>query len=266
MEEEEEEERAEEHQLEVAPPLDAPEFREYPSDVLHEDMCLQEAMQVTGRDRATETEATEEQHRHLPPLEDIRPQGANLATHGTTAADRVEYLVTEDFHGAQSILLPGRRTYDEGNDPEEGDHHDPALPREEPPEREPALGENPPDPAAALRDASHAVDTRDDMPYREPRGYRPEDVPGDGNCLFHALTTAAGWGETAAQMRQRVVHYAVAHNNDVWSGLPIGQHMQDVLMEERRRYNLRDDAEVNATRFPLLQDVHENGQSARHHP
>ena len=88
------------------------------------------------------------------------------------------------------------------------------------------------------------------MPYREPRGYRQEDVPGDGNCLFHALTTAAGWGETAAQMRQRVVHHAVAHSNDVWSGLPIGQRLQDVLVEERRRCNPRDEAEVNATRFP----------------
>ena len=87
---------------------------------LHEDMCLQEALWVTGRDRATETEATEEQHRLLPPLEDIRPQGANETVHRTTAADRVEYLATEDFHGAQSILLPGRRTYDEGNDKEEG--------------------------------------------------------------------------------------------------------------------------------------------------
>ena len=138
-------------------------------------------------------------------------------THRTTPADRVEYLATEDLKGAQS-LLPGRRTYEEGNDPEED--HDPALPREELPEQEPALGylgENPPDPAAAQRDASHDVDTRDDMPYREPQGYRPEDVPGDGNCLFHALTTAAGWRETAAQMRQRVVNYAVAHN-DVWSG------------------------------------------------
>ena len=34
-------ERAEENRLEVSPPLDAPEFREYPSDVLNEDMCLQ---------------------------------------------------------------------------------------------------------------------------------------------------------------------------------------------------------------------------------
>ena len=68
--------------------------------------------------------------------------------------------------------------------------------------------------------------------------------------LFHALTTAAGWGETAAQMRQRVLHNAVAHNHDVWSGLPLGQHMQDVFLEERRRYNPREEAEVNATRFP----------------
>ena len=98
-------------------------------------MCLQEAMRVTGRDRKTETEATEEQHRHLPPLE----ASTGCERRNARAADRVEFLATEDFHGAQSILLPGRRTYEEGNDPEEekeDHHHDPALPREEPPERE----------------------------------------------------------------------------------------------------------------------------------
>ena len=168
--------------------------------------------------------------------------------HETTAADRVEHRVTEDFHEAQAILPPGRRTYEENDDPEE-DHH--ATPREEPPEEEPALGEAPPDPAAAWCDVSgHDVDTRDHMPYREPRGYHPEDVPGDGNCLFHALTTVAGWRGTAAQMRLCVVDYALAHSNDVWSGLPTGQRMQDVFMEERRRYNPRGDAEMNAGRFP----------------
>ena len=90
---------------------------------------------------------------------------------------RTVWSAGEDFHDAQSIILLGRRTYDEDDDPEE-DHH--AHPREEPPE-EPALGEAPPDPAAAQRDFSHEKDTRDDMPYREPRGCRPEDVPGDGN-------------------------------------------------------------------------------------
>ena len=51
-------------------------------------------------------------------------------------------------------------------------------------------------------------------------------------------------------MRLRVVGSALAHRNDVWSGLPIGQHMQDVLLEERRRYNAGGDAEMNARRFP----------------
>ena len=62
--------------------------------------------------------------------------------------------------------------------------------------------------------------------------------------------SAAGWRETAAQMRLHVVDYALARSNDVWSGLRIGQHMQNVLLEERRRYNARGDAEMNARRFP----------------
>ena len=162
-----ERERAEDARVEMAPPLDAPEFLEYPSDVLHEDMCLQEALRVTGRRRRRRRSSTATSH---------IPQDENETMHRTTATDCVEYHVTEDFHGAQTSLLPGRRTCKED---------DLAPSREEPPE-EPGLGEDPRDPVAAQRDASHEVDTRDDTPYREPRGYRPEDVPGDGNCLFQS--------------------------------------------------------------------------------
>ena len=91
-------------------------------------------------------------------------------------------------------------------------------------------------------------------------------LPGDGNCLFHALTTAAGWGETAAQMRRRVVHYAVAQqqrrveraaHRSTHAGRAHGG--AKTLQPARRCGGQRHT-------LPLLRGAHEYGQSLRHHP
>ena len=237
-----------------------------PSDILHEDMCLQEALRVTGRDRATDTEATEEQHRHLPPLEDIRPQGANEAMHRTTAADRVENLATEDFHGAQSILLPGRRTYEDGNDPEE-DHHDPAFPREEePPEQEPALGENPPDPGTSTvrrqprrgHAGRHAIQGTAWLPPRGCARRRQLSFP----CLDHrrglgrdSSADAPARRPLRCRAQQRRVERAAHRSTHAGRAHGGAKTLQPARRSGDQRHTI-----------PLLRGAHEYGQSVRHHP
>ena len=63
-----------------------------------------------------------------------------------------------------------------------------------------------------------------------PPGFQVCTVPGDGNCLYHALCVGSG-APGAADLRQRVVLYATTHPEMEWHGASLRSHLDLVTAD-----------------------------------
>ena len=94
-------------------------------------------------------------------------------------------------------------------------------------------------PEADVIDVEHMVDNadldmnainNDDMPI----DFAIQAIPGDGNCLFHALVAASGAVTTHMELRLAVVEYAMANPGHTFVGNSFVDWMNIIEQEDRR--------------------------------
>ena len=211
---------------------------------------------LRGGTASTETEATEEQHAAVPRRrwKTCRTgcERGNARDHGGGPCGVPGHAKTST--ASQSILLPGRRTYEEGNDPEEGSKTSTTPPlrtRRSPPEsgassrREPAISRQQRGADCQFHDEDFIVD---DVPYREPgpcASPPTKRVPRRRQLsVFHGLLTTAAvlGGDSSCRCASASSTTLSSTTTDVaGAGCPSVNTCMDVLMDcERRRYNSRD--------------------------